>query len=296
MGLGAIAAATVVGGIGSAVIASGAASSASNAATQASQQNNATTNAIYNSNKANATPFINRGNSAGDLINSALGIAPTPTNAFLTSTSPYAYGSMGDTGFIGGFNPQAGGFGGIGQQFAQQQTAQVPQGGPTAAQNAFNTFRNSDGYQFRLGQGLNAVNNNYATRGALDSGSALKALNDYAQGQASNEFGNWMAGLQGQQNTGLSASNALAGVGTNVSQQLANNNNNAAAAQGNAALASGNAWGNALGSVGNSLSQLTGSSYGNGFVNAGNIDSFMTNAGWKPPAIQSSSYIGAGGI
>ncbi len=45
------------------------------------------------------------------------------------------------------------------------------------------------GYQFRLGQGLQAAQNSAAGGGGLHSGRALKALNDYAQGQASQEFG-----------------------------------------------------------------------------------------------------------
>ena len=70
---------------------------------------------------------------------------------------------------------------------SNQQAALLGLGGDsTAANNAFTKYLGSSGYNFQLNQGLNAVNNNYATRGALDSGAAVKALNDYAQGQASN--------------------------------------------------------------------------------------------------------------
>lgn len=149
-----------------------------------------------------------------------------------------------------------------GVQASNQQAALLGLGGdPTAAQNAFTKYLGSTGYNFQLGQGLNAVNNNYATRGALDSGAEVKALSDYAQGQASNSFQNYFNNVGGVTNTGLAATNALAGVGTNVSGQIASNNNNAATAQGNAAIAQGNAFSNGLGSA---VKSITGSSYGGG--------------------------------
>jgi hypothetical protein len=46
------------------------------------------------------------------------------------------------------------------------------------------------GYQFRLQQGLGAVQNSAAARGMLHSGNTLAGLNDYAQGFASNEANN----------------------------------------------------------------------------------------------------------
>jgi hypothetical protein len=129
--------------------------------------------------------------------------------------------------------------------------------------NAFNNFQKSDGYQFRLGQGLNAVNTNFALRGGLGSGAAAKELNNYAQGQASNEFGNYIGTLQNQQGVGLSAANALNGVGTNYANAVSSNNNNAAGAAGSAAIQSGNAFSGALNGLGTaaSLALGTGSIY-----------------------------------
>jgi hypothetical protein len=50
--------------------------------------------------------------------------------------------------------------------------------------------KDDPGYKFRLNQGINAVNNSYAGKGMAQSGAAMKALNDYAQGQASSEYQN----------------------------------------------------------------------------------------------------------
>jgi hypothetical protein len=46
------------------------------------------------------------------------------------------------------------------------------------------------GYQFRLKQGQDAIQRSAAGHGLLHSGNTLAALNDYTQGQASNEFQN----------------------------------------------------------------------------------------------------------
>jgi hypothetical protein len=44
------------------------------------------------------------------------------------------------------------------------------------------------GYQFQLQQGLQSVNNSAAAKGSLLSGGNIKAINDYAQGQASTGY------------------------------------------------------------------------------------------------------------
>jgi hypothetical protein len=46
------------------------------------------------------------------------------------------------------------------------------------------------GYQFRLAQGLKAVQASAAARGGATGGAAMKELNNYAQGQASQEYNN----------------------------------------------------------------------------------------------------------
>jgi hypothetical protein len=101
-------------------------------------------------------------------------------------------------------------------------------GDPAAAQKAFATYQGSDGYQFRVNQGLNALNVGFAAKGALNSGAAMKEIDTYGQGAASDEFGKYLGYLGNQQNIGLSGANALAGVNTNYANQVSSNNNNAA--------------------------------------------------------------------
>lgn len=46
------------------------------------------------------------------------------------------------------------------------------------------------GYKFRLQQGMDAMSNSMLAKGTARGGDAMKALNDYAQGSASQEYGN----------------------------------------------------------------------------------------------------------
>lgn len=90
-------------------------------------------------------------------------------------------------------------------------------GDQQAGEQAFNQYQQSTGYQFRLGQGMQGIEGSRAARGVLNSGATAKALNDYGQNMASQEFGNYMdqvsrqTGMEGQvADRGL---NAAMGVG-----------------------------------------------------------------------------------
>lgn len=138
-------------------------------------------------------------------------------------------------------------------------------GGDTAsADAAFDAYKGSTEYTSRLKQGQDSVLAGLGARGLLDSGAAQKALLKYGQTFGSNEFGNYMGNLQVQQNTGLSAASALAGVGQNYANAVTANNNNAANTVENSYLSNGQAINgalqNAIGAY--TYSQGIGSSYG----------------------------------
>jgi hypothetical protein len=138
----------------------------------------------------------------------------------------------------------------------------------------FNYNQNTDpGTQFRLQQGLNAMNATAAARGGLISGNALKAGQDYGQAQGSQEYGaafnrylqnyansqntfqmnrnNLINPLQFLTNIGQAgASNQAANVGNFGTSQAANITGGAnALAAGQ--IGSANAYGSALGGIGN---------------------------------------------
>lgn len=103
-------------------------------------------------------------------------------------------------------------------------TGPEPQGGNQLAGPDYSAFYQSPDYQFRLGQGLSAVQGSAAAQGGLYSGNALRAINEFAQGSAASEFGNYvnrqlaLAGM-GQAAT-TQAGNAAMTTGTNVSNLL----------------------------------------------------------------------------
>ena len=87
-------------------------------------------------------------------------------------------------------------------------------GDPAAANEAFQRFQDSTGFQFRTDRGIDAITGNRATRGLLNSGGTLKALNDFGQGIGSEEFSNFLAQLGALQGSGLNAAFNTASQGT----------------------------------------------------------------------------------
>ena len=285
-----------VAGVGSVISSksqSKAAGKAADASVQASRENAALMREIYGQNKNVLSPFIQRGNVAGNHINALLGLGGTPGGQQQGGPAAMSMPQMGDINALSRtYTPPATtpgdnlgtGFEAPPYSWAGDRGVYVPRGGYSgappqpqyippqaqstgnanagsgqtaqeAAESAFDIFRNSTGYQFRVNEGQDSLNSGFGASGTLQSGAALKALDDYRQNMASNEFGNYMGYLGNQQGVGLSAGSALAGVGQNYANSMAANNNNAASAIGNAALVKGqnNPFANALGMIGGGL-------------------------------------------
>lgn len=134
-------------------------------------------------------------------------------------------------------------------------------GDPAAAGAAFDGYRNSSGYDFRLGEGTKAVNTNAYARGMGDSGATLKALERYGQDYGSNEFGKYLSYLGGLSSGGANARGLVAGVGNNFVNQFGQATGNAADAKSNASLISAGNWSNAFNNIGNTAAFALGSSY-----------------------------------
>lgn len=103
-------------------------------------------------------------------------------------------------------------------------------------------FRADPGYQFRLREGMRGVENSAAARGGLLSGNTLKALANYNQQAASNEYmnsynrfnndqSNLYNRLAGLANTGQTTANSLSALGSNTAQSIGNNMQNAGQAR-----------------------------------------------------------------
>lgn len=118
----------------------------------------------------------------------------------------------------------------------------------------FGRFFTSPDYQFRMNEGVRAVDQSGAARGSLMSGNQLKELTRYGQNLAAGEYGDYMnrmfsvAGLGQPVNTGQAAAgggqafnqmfNAAGALGTNTGNIIGAGNN-----------AQQNIWGNALGNI-----------------------------------------------
>lgn len=112
-------------------------------------------------------------------------------------------------------------------------------GDAASAEAGFDAFRESGGYDFRLGQGTSAINSNAYAKGMGNSGATWKALMRYGQDYGSNERNVYLGQLGGVSGTGAQARGLVAGVGNNATnmqaQALAANGQN----QGQAAIAQG---------------------------------------------------------
>lgn len=105
-----------------------------------------------------------------------------------------------------------------------------------AAQDKFKQFLQGSDYAFQFGEGANAINSGYAGSGTVQSGAAMRALEDYRQNLQSGYRTQYLNALAQQEGAGLTAGGALAGVGTNYANAIGNINSNRADAIGNAAL------------------------------------------------------------
>ncbi len=97
--------------------------------------------------------------------------------------------------------------------------AAVQRGGPEAQQ-----FLQMDpGYQFRLSEGMKALDRQAAARGGLISGGALKAAQRYGQDLGSQEYGAAYNRLAGMANIGPQAAGVMSNLGQNFAGQYGQN-------------------------------------------------------------------------
>jgi hypothetical protein len=116
---------------------------------------------------------------------------------------------------------------------AASNPVQAAQGGGTGGSgDAFQNYLNSTGYQFQLGEGQRAITTSNAAKGLLNSGSTLKALNQYGQNLASTSFNNYLNQLGGLSQQGLAAGGAIGGAASQGGAIAATNLANAAETQG----------------------------------------------------------------
>lgn len=116
-------------------------------------------------------------------------------------------------------------------------------------------------YQFRLQQGQDAIQSSAAAQGGLLSGATLKALQNYGQESASQEYGNAYNRFNADQTNRYNRLSNLVGIGQNAaaqvgnagaqtSQAIANNTMQGANALAAGQVASANNWANTANNLG----------------------------------------------
>lgn len=81
---------------------------------------------------------------------------------------------------------------------------------------------NDPSYQWRRDQGQETVENSAAARGGALSGNALRAINDYGQGAASQEYGSEFARRMQELGIGQNASDNMSTLATGEGNALSN--------------------------------------------------------------------------
>lgn len=139
-----------------------------------------------------------------------------------------------------------------------------------------NLFQSSPGYQFQLSEGQKAIQNSQAARGNLLSGGAVKELQQYGQGLASQDYGNYINQLMGLTNIGQNAANSSANTAIGAGTQIANTMQDAGNAEAQGLLNQGNIYGNMISQLGG-LGGLMGGGSGSAPANAWNYSSSTPN-------------------
>lgn len=97
---------------------------------------------------------------------------------------------------------------------ADQTLSSLLGGHGSAAQNAaFKNWQGSTGYQFGLNQGSQAITQNNAATGLLNSGATAKALDTYGQQYANTQYQNYLNPLQNLVNSGNQGASVIGGAG-----------------------------------------------------------------------------------
>ena len=162
-------------------------------------------------------------------------------------------------------------------------------------------FQQDPGYAWRLQQGQQAIERSAAARGGLGSGRMAKDLTNYAQGAASQEYGNaynrfqtnranLLNPLQSLAGQAQSSANTLGGAAQNYGNVGSANLTNAGNAQASNLIAGGNA--NASGYMGTANAISGGVGQGlNYFQNQNMVNRLFPQAGsgYVPP-IQDNGY------
>ena len=227
MPIGAAIGGSAIIGAGSSIIAG---NKAAKATTKAATQANETERYIYDTTRADYAPFREVGYGALGKLADMAGVSRST-------------GGPGGTGNPSGVAAQFGLDGRGGGDYYNQPDAVSGNSG-TGMTPGFDGFKASPGYQFRLSEGLKAIERSASANGSLRGGATMKAIGRYADNTASAEYENFANRLAALAGVGQSATGSTAQAGANFAQGFSANT-----------LAAGNARASAYANTGNAINQ-----------------------------------------
>lgn len=250
-------------GLTSAAIGKSSADKATNAHVGAANDQLALQERIYNEQSNLFSPFVTGGQNAlaAYLYEMGLGSAPTiggtapqvvafddtvqgaPVNQFTPGLSQYDQRVLSDGGGTLSSQNQTVTRYRVGDQvFNTEDAANAYAQANVTGGTEYGGYTATPGYDFRLNEGLGALENSAAARGGLYSGAAMKSALQYGQDYATGEYNNYLSRLSGLASSGQNA----AGMQGAAAQNYGANAGNAYASIGNAqaagAIGAGNAW------------------------------------------------------
>lgn len=123
--------------------------------------------------------------------------------------------------------------------------------GGDEANNAFDKYRDSSGYNFVLDQGNQNIENSAAARGMLSSGATAKALQSFGQNTAAQYYGSYLDQLRQLAGQGTQAGNIIGGAGNYANSSSTSNSTSQGTSSGSSSSKPG--MQGMIGSIGASL-------------------------------------------
>ena len=121
-------------------------------------------------------------------------------------------------------------------------------------------YEESEGYQYRLDEGNKAIERSAAAKGSSLSGATLKALTEYGQDYATNDYDNFLSRyynsltpLQSLAGVGQTSASQTASLGSSTASSIADTTMTGASAVSNALLSEGTAEATGITNAANSI-------------------------------------------
>lgn len=143
----------------------------------------------------------------------------------------------------------------------------------------WDNFLRSPDYQFAQSEGMNALQNSAASRGGLLSGNFLRGAQQFGQGLASQQFGNYYNRLNDASKLGQTSAAGMGALSAQTSNQIGQTQMGVGAAQASGAVGLANT---ANGAASNYLMYKGLSSYGNNGGGGGYLPQGGSYGGWDP--------------